>query len=82
MSGDHAWNGTYRQGEVCKAPMEKGGAKMGQCNSKTNKLDEIHTNSYEIHTNFVRISHKLLYSQPGIHVKLVRNLYKFHTNFT
>ena len=59
MSGDHAWNGTYRQGEVCKATMENGGAKMEQCNNKTNKLDEIHKssykNSYEIRTNLVRI---------------------------
>ena len=52
MSGDHAWNGTYRQREVSKAPMENGGAKMEQCNNKTNKLDEIHRNSYEIRTNF------------------------------
>ena len=28
MSGEHALIGTYRQGEVCRAPMEKGGAKM------------------------------------------------------
>ena len=56
MSGDHAWNETYRQGEVCKAPMENGGAKMEQCNNKTNNLDEIHRKSYEIGTNFVPIS--------------------------
>ena len=41
--------------------MENGGAKMEQCNDnlyvylKTKKLDEIHKNSYEIRTNFVRI---------------------------
>ena len=61
-SGDQARNGTYRQGEVCKAPMEEEGAKMGQCNEETNQLDkftEIHTklvrNSYEFRTYFVRI---------------------------
>ena len=48
--------GTYRQGEVCKAPMEEGGAKMEQCNNKTNKVDEIHKTSYKIRTNVVRIS--------------------------
>ena len=31
--------------------MEEGGAKMEQCNDKTNKLDEIDGNSYEIHAN-------------------------------
>ena len=56
MSGNHARNGTYKQGEGCKAPMENGGAKMEQCNNKTNELDEIHRNSHEIWTNFVRIS--------------------------
>ena len=33
--------------------MENGGANMEQPNTKTNKLDEIHRNSYEIRTNFV-----------------------------
>ena len=32
--------------------MEEGGAQMEQCNDKTNKLDEIHRNLYEIRTNF------------------------------
>ena len=36
--------------------MEEGGAKMEQCNDKTNKLDKIHRILYEIRTNFVRIS--------------------------
>ena len=36
-----------------------GGAKMEQCKNKTNKLDEIHRNSYKIDTNFVRISQRL-----------------------
>ena len=71
--GDPAWNATYKQGEVCKAPMEKGGAKMEECNNKTNKFDEIHRNGYEIRTNFMGISHKVLYSQTGIHVNCVRN---------
>ena len=31
---------------------------MEQCNDETNKLDEIHTNSYEIHTKLVRISYE------------------------
>ena len=44
MSGDPAWNGTYRQGEVCKLPMENGGAKMEECNNKTNKLDKFRAN--------------------------------------
>ena len=54
--------------------MEEGGAKMDQCNNKPNKLDEIHR-------NVMRISHKLLYSHRVIHVKFVRNSYKFHVNF-
>ena len=36
--------------------MENGGAKMEQCNNTTNKLDEIHKNSYEIRTKFEGIS--------------------------
>ena len=56
ISGDHAKNGTCRCGEVCKAQIEKRGVDMRQCNNKGNKLDEIHRNSYEIHTNFVRVS--------------------------
>ena len=59
MSGNHAKNGTYRRGEVCKAQIETRGADMKQCNNKTTKLDEIHRNSYEIRTNFVPISHCL-----------------------
>ena len=39
-----------------KAQIEKGGVDMRQCNQR-NKLDGIHGNSYEIGTNFVRISH-------------------------
>ena len=42
-SGDVAYNGTYRRGEVCKAPIENGGANMEQRNKKTKKLDEIRT---------------------------------------
>ena len=61
--------------------MEKWGAKMEQCNNKMNKLDEIHRNAYEIRTNFLRISYKLLCSHPGIHVKFVRISYEFHVNF-
>ena len=60
--------------------MEEGGAKMEQCNDETNKLNEIHGNSYEIRTNFVRVSHKLLCSHPLIHVKFVRNSYQFRRN--
>ena len=56
ISGDHAKNGTYRCGDVCKAQIEKGGVDMRRCNNKRKKLDEIHKNSYEICTNFVRIS--------------------------
>ena len=56
ISGDHAKNGTYICGEVCKAQIEKGGVDMRQCNNKRKKLDEIHRNSYEIRTNFIRIS--------------------------
>ena len=78
MSGDHAWNGTYGRGGVCKAPMENVGAKMEQCNNKTNKLDDFHTNSYEIRTNFTMPQ----YSHPFIHVKFVRNSDEFRTNFT
>ena len=44
------------QQEVCKALLENGGPNMEQRNDKTEKLDEIHRNSYEIRTNFVRIS--------------------------
>ena len=62
MSGDHAKNGTYRRGEVCRAEIEKGGVDMKQCNNKTKKLDEIHRNSYqnsyEIRTKFVGISYE------------------------
>ena len=57
-SGDDVWNGTYKQGEVCKAPLEEGGARMEQCNDETNKLDEIHTNSRETRTKFVPISYE------------------------
>ena len=32
--------------------MENGGANMEQRNNKTNKLEDFHTNSYEIRTNF------------------------------
>ena len=35
--------------------MEEGGAKMEQCDDKTNKLNEIHRLSYEIRTKFVPI---------------------------
>ena len=56
ISGDHAVNGTCRCGEVCKAQIEKGGVDTRQCKNKGNKLDEIRRNSYEIRTNFVRIS--------------------------
>ena len=62
--------------------MEKRGAKREQCNNKMNKLDNIHINLYGNRKNFIRISHKLLYSHPGIHVKFVRNSYEFCTNFT
>ena len=40
---------------MCKAPTEEGGARMEQGNAKMNKLDEIHANSCEIGTKFVRI---------------------------
>ena len=52
------------------------GAKMEQCNNKTNKLDEIHANSYEFHNAsiFTHIhSSKIL-------VKFVRKSYEFHVN--
>ena len=58
--------------------MENGGANMEQCNSKTNKLDEIHRNSYEIRTNFTMTQ----YSHPFIHVKFIRISYDFRTIFT
>ena len=45
ISGDHTWNGTYRHGKMCKAPIEEGETRMEQCNNETNKLDEIRTNS-------------------------------------
>ena len=61
--------------------MEEAGAKMEQRNNEMNKLDEIHGNSYEFRTNFVRISRKLLYSRPVIHMKFARNSYEFGTNF-
>ena len=82
ISGDHEKTGTYRCGEVCQAQIEKGGVDMRQCNNKRNKLDEIHRKSYEIRTNFVRISHFREYSHKFIHVKFVRNSYEIRTNFT
>ena len=51
---------------------------MEHRNNKTKKLDEIHRNSYEIHTNFTLPQ----YSHEFIHVKFVRISYEFRTNFT
>ena len=36
--GDHAWNGTYKQGKVCKAPLEEGGARMQQWSLEKNTI--------------------------------------------
>ena len=46
--------------------MEEGGAKMEQCNDKTNKLDEIHG----FCTKFVRISYEF-------HIRFVINTQSF-----
>ena len=89
ISGDQAVNGTCRCGEVCQAPIEKGGVDTRQCKSKRSKLDEIHRNSYEIRTKLVRISYefhisrifKQIYSRE-IRAKFVRNSYEIRTNFT
>ena len=81
ISGDHTWNGTHRQGKVCNAPIEEGGARIQQCNDETNELDEILTTSWEIRTNFVRISQKLLYSPTCQAYSFVRISYHFHVNF-
>ena len=59
-----------------------------QCKSRRSKLDEIHRNSYEIGTKFVRISYefhisrkfKQIYSRE-IRTKFVRVSYEFHVNF-
>ena len=77
ISGGQAVNGTCRCGEVCKAQIEKGGVHTRQCKSKRSKLDEIHTNSYEIRANFTFPE----YSHKFIHVKFVRNSYEIRTNF-
>ena len=77
MSGDHAYNGTYRRGEVCKAPIENGGANMKQCNNRTKKLDEIHRNSYESRTNFTLPQNSKIFSRANF----VRNSYEIRTNF-
>ena len=59
-----------------------------QCKSKRSKLDEIHRNSYEIRTNFVRISYEFHISRKftqicsrEIRTKFVRISYEFHVNF-
>ena len=66
-----------------------------QCKSKRSKLDEIHRNSYEIRTkfvrisyefrtNFVRISHSRKFKQihsREIRTNFVRISYEFHVNF-
>ena len=57
--------------------MENGGAKMEQCNNKTNELEKTNRNSYQFRTNF-RMPQ---YSHTFIHVKFVRNSYVFHVNF-
>ena len=51
--------------------MENGGAKVEQCNNKTNKLDKIHRNEFHNASIITRF----------IHVKFVRNSYEFHVNF-
>ena len=50
---------------------------MEQRKNKTNKLDELHRNSYEFRTNFT-VSQ---YSHTFIHVKFVRISYQFHVTF-
>ena len=40
--------------------MENGGAKMKQCNDKTNKLNKIHKNLYAIGTIFERNSYDFI----------------------
>ena len=57
--------------------MENGGAKMEQCNNKTNKLDEIHRNSYEFHNASI-FTH--IHSRE-IRTKFARISYEFHVNF-
>ena len=82
MSGDHAKNGTYRRGEVCKAQIEKRGLDMKQCNNKTKKLDEIHRNSYEFRTNFTLPEIFTQIQSREIRTIFVRNSYEFRTDFT
>ena len=50
---------------------------MEQRDNKLKKLDEIHRNSYDFHTNFTLPQ----YSHKFIHVKSVRISYEFHLNF-
>ena len=61
--------------------MENGGAKMEQCNNKTNKLDEIHRNSYEIRPNLENRTKFGNFTMPQYSHTFVRISYEFQVNF-
>ena len=61
--------------------MENGGAKMEQCDHKTNKLDEIRTKFVRFWYEFHNASIFTHIHSREIRTKLVRNSYAFHVNF-